>query len=102
MHAVPVPALTETKDLLAISYKAIVPCPIASISLILVIGISLKLLSKSLDLPPVTPIFITFSISTPIVSSIESINCLLHGFDGNEKNLFLLFCQPHHHNYKAN
>ena len=50
------PALTATKGLLPISYKAMAPEPIASTSFIFFIGISLKLSSKSLDFPPVTAI----------------------------------------------
>ena len=41
MQAVPVPALTATKGLLPMLYNAIAPYPIASISLIFVIGILL-------------------------------------------------------------
>ena len=70
------PALTATKGLFLISYKAIAPEPIASTSFTFFIGISLNVSVKSLDFPPVTAICETWLTSMLMVSKTYAMNAL--------------------------
>ena len=73
-HAVPVPALITKVGSSAMSYSSFAPKPIASTSLILIIGIKSIFSGRSEDFPPVTPIKLISDSDKEWISKIVLIN----------------------------